>query len=78
MENSSKAIGNRTRDLPACSAGPQPTAPQRVPIIIIIIIIIIIEVYSCADSIRSSANFRESTNYVKYTKQILEKRKKIN
>jgi len=23
-------IGNRTRDLPACSTVPQPTAPQRV------------------------------------------------
>jgi hypothetical protein len=25
-------IGNRTRDLPACSAVPQPTAPRRIPI----------------------------------------------
>ena len=29
---SSDTIGNRTRDLPACSAEPQPTAPPRVPI----------------------------------------------
>ena len=27
MTNSSDTIGNRTRDLPACSALPQPTAP---------------------------------------------------
>jgi len=31
MKNSNDTIGNRTRDLPACSAVPQPTAPQRAP-----------------------------------------------
>ena len=29
MKNSSDIIGNRTRDLPDCSAVPQPTAPPR-------------------------------------------------
>ena len=29
MKNSSDTIGNPTRDLPACSAVPQPTAPPR-------------------------------------------------
>jgi len=29
MKNSNETIGNRTRDLPACSAVPQPTAPPR-------------------------------------------------
>jgi len=29
MKNSSDTIGNRTRDLLACSAAPQPTAPLR-------------------------------------------------
>ena len=29
MEKSIDTIGNRTRDLPACSAVPQPTAPPR-------------------------------------------------
>jgi hypothetical protein len=29
MKNSGDNIGNRTRDLPACSAVPQPTAPRR-------------------------------------------------
>jgi len=31
MKHSSDTIGNRTRDLPACSAVPQPTAPTRAP-----------------------------------------------
>ena len=31
MKNSNDTIGDRTRDLPACSAVPQPTAPQRTP-----------------------------------------------
>jgi hypothetical protein len=31
MKNSDYTIGNRIRDLPACSAVPQPTAPLRVP-----------------------------------------------
>ena len=29
MKNSNDTIGNRTRDLPVCSAVPQPTAPPR-------------------------------------------------
>jgi hypothetical protein len=32
MKKSSDTIGNRTRDLKAYSAVPQPTAPQRAPI----------------------------------------------
>ena len=31
MKNSNDTIGNRTRDLPNCSAVPQPTAPPRTP-----------------------------------------------
>jgi hypothetical protein len=31
MKKSSDTIGNRTRDLPACSAMPQPTAPLHAP-----------------------------------------------
>ena len=31
MKKSSDTIGNRTSDLPACSAVPQPTAPPRAP-----------------------------------------------
>ena len=31
MKNSNDKIGNRTRDLPDCSAVPQPTASPRVP-----------------------------------------------
>jgi len=29
MKNSNDTIGNETRDIPACSAVPQPTAPPR-------------------------------------------------
>jgi hypothetical protein len=29
MKNSNEPIGNRTRDLPACSSVPQSTAPPR-------------------------------------------------
>jgi len=31
MKNSNDTIGNRTRDLPACSTVPQPTVPPRAP-----------------------------------------------
>jgi hypothetical protein len=31
MKNSNDTIGNRTRNVPACSAVPQPTAPPRAP-----------------------------------------------
>ena len=31
MKNFNDNIGNRTRNLPACSAVPQPTAPPRAP-----------------------------------------------
>jgi hypothetical protein len=33
MKNSNDTIGNQSRDLPACSAVPQPTAPPRAPIV---------------------------------------------
>ena len=31
MKNSNGTAGNRTRDLPACNAVPQPAAPPRAP-----------------------------------------------
>ena len=34
MKNSNDTVGNRTRDLPACNAVPQSTAPPRTPIYI--------------------------------------------
>jgi len=37
MKNSNDPIGNRTRDLPTCSAVPQPTAPPHVPCVYIYI-----------------------------------------
>jgi hypothetical protein len=33
MKNFNDTIENRTRDLPACSAVPEPTAPPRAPFI---------------------------------------------
>jgi hypothetical protein len=33
MKKSNDSIGNRTRDLPACSAVPQPTAPTGVTVV---------------------------------------------
>jgi len=54
MKISSDTIGNRTRDLPAGSAVPQPTAPPRAPIIIIIIIILISRVLIVVYSLRGS------------------------
>ena len=36
MKNSSDTIGNRTRDLPTCSAVPQPTALPRAPVCMLI------------------------------------------
>ena len=36
MKNSNDTIGNRTRDLPACSAVPQLTAPPRAPVLSVI------------------------------------------
>jgi hypothetical protein len=33
MKNSNDTIVNRTRDLPVCDAGPEPTAPLRAPYI---------------------------------------------
>ena len=36
MKNSNYTIGNRTRDLPPCSAVPQPTALRRAPVLDIV------------------------------------------
>jgi hypothetical protein len=33
MKNYNDTIGNRTRELPVCSAVPQPTAPPRTPVL---------------------------------------------
>jgi hypothetical protein len=35
MKNSNNIVGNRTRDLPACSTVPQPAAPRRSPLNVI-------------------------------------------
>ena len=49
MKNSNDTIGNRTRDLSACSAVPQPTAPPHAPCTIIVPTNAqLISVYLCA------------------------------
>jgi hypothetical protein len=37
MKKSNDTIGNRTRDLPACSAVPQPTEPPHAPLFSIVL-----------------------------------------
>ena len=39
MKNSNKTIGNRTRDLPACSVVPQLTAPPRAPVVVVVVVV---------------------------------------
>jgi len=48
IKNSNDTIGNRIRDLRACSAVPQTTAPFRVPIVVAVMF------YSAVDSLRTS------------------------
>ena len=36
MKNFVYTVGKRTRDLPACSAVPQPTAPLRAPCVMVV------------------------------------------
>jgi len=45
MKYSSETSENRTRDLPACSAVPQPTAPPRATFIVILFIVSLDYVY---------------------------------
>jgi len=45
MKNSNDTIGNRTRDLLACSTVPQPTVPPRAPIYIYMYIYISVYIY---------------------------------
>jgi hypothetical protein len=47
MKKSNYIIGNRTRDLPPCSAVPQPTAPPRAQVKIYRSIILNVALYGC-------------------------------
>jgi len=42
MKKSNDTIGNRNRDLPTCSAVPQPTAPPRAPVVVVVVVVVII------------------------------------
>jgi hypothetical protein len=82
MKNSIDTIRNRTRDLLACSAVPQPTAPPRAPsssssssssIIIIIIIISSSSGSSSSSSVKASDWIRskEDIKHACYESQLL-------
>jgi hypothetical protein len=38
MKYSNDTIGNRTRDLQACSTVPQPTVPPHVPVVVVVVV----------------------------------------
>jgi hypothetical protein len=42
MINSGDAIGNRTRDLPACSAVPQSSVPSRAPLLLLLLVVVVV------------------------------------
>jgi hypothetical protein len=44
MKNSSDTIGNQTRDLPAYSAVPQPTAPLVVAVVVTVVSVVVVVV----------------------------------
>jgi len=57
MKNSND-IGNRTRDLPTCSAVPQPTAPPRTPYIYIYVCVCVyIYIYIIGTIVKHFAPF---------------------
>ena len=61
MKNSNDTIGNRTRDLPACSAVPQPTEPPRDPQSGNI------SRWKCAVHTQGSCSIEEYVNFVYFT-----------
>jgi len=46
IKNSNETIGNQTRDLPACSVVPQPTAPPRAPVFVILSVICFTDIFN--------------------------------
>ena len=42
MKNCNDTIGNRTRDLRACSSVPQPTGPPRTPNLVVYILLLLV------------------------------------
>ena len=73
MENSSDTIGNLTRDLPACSAVPQPTAtPAAFPIIIIYNVVIKCVLLCCLSCEKNKylAIFNKHTDNVPYVRRV--------
>ena len=60
MKNSNETIGNRTRDLPTCSAVAQPTGPLRTLKLIRTLINIYIHIYR----INVTQNFTDDRKYI--------------
>jgi hypothetical protein len=53
MKNPVDHIGNRTHDLPACGAVPQPNAPRRTPVVVVVVVVVVVMIMF----IKRSANF---------------------
>ena len=67
MKNSNDTIGNRTRDLPACNAMPQPTAPPRTPMQDSIVVNIKkIDLYLSENEKVATLNFTIETAMIEY------------
>ena len=65
MKNSIDTIGNRTRDFPACSAVPQPSAPPRAPHVhICVYIYIYIYIYIWVDLLLEPSVHNVTVQYV--------------
>jgi hypothetical protein len=41
MKNSNDSIGNSTRELSACSAVSQPTAPPHIPVVVVVVVVVV-------------------------------------
>jgi hypothetical protein len=42
IEKSNNLVGNRTRDLAACSIVPQPTTLPRTPVVVVVVVVVVI------------------------------------
>jgi len=63
MKNSNDTIGNRTRDLPACSAVPQPTAPPRAPYTLSLLYLIITQLIMRLECDRQYRKLTKTKNH---------------
>ena len=76
MKNSNDFIGNQTRDLPTCSALPQPTAPPRAPLLLLLLLLFRLErklLKHCAA--QSPVSYFLISNFNRLLMEIQKKRK---